>query len=66
MAFKLNEKEMLEYHEWHDKHKCKGEYVGAIGGRESFIFTPTGLGPCIQVRCNICKEEIDITDSSNW
>jgi hypothetical protein len=66
MSYNLNEKEMKEYNDWHNKHKCKGTYVGAIGGRESFIFTPTGLGSCIQVRCNVCKEEIDITDVSNW
>jgi len=67
MQFKIENMEKLN--EWKQNHKC--EYtentmrVGAIGGRLTYKFTPTGLG-CIQkVRCS-CGEEIDLTDLENW
>jgi len=32
----------------------------------SLVFTPTSIGCCVKVRCNCCKEEVDITDVSCW
>ncbi len=59
-------KEALE--EFRVKHKnCPKKYLGkdffsATGGQYSFIITPTDLGPCVNIRCNVCKQERDITN----
>lgn len=60
-----DEYERLEkWLEEHDK-TCTMQYVGAIGGRLSYEFTPTGLGVITIVRC-ACKAEINLTDFSEW
>ena len=65
MEFKLNETEVKEYTAFVDKHKsCKCS--ATTGGKISIIFTPTGLGDVIVVKCNKCGKEKDITDISNW
>jgi len=38
-----------------------GAYYGASGGGYSYIFTPTSLGVALEVRNNITKETIDLT-----
>lgn len=63
--FVLNQLEVEEYKNFilsHKNCKCKA----TIGGKISIIFTPTGLGNAITVRCNVCDEEKEITDVSNW
>ena len=32
----------------------------------SYIVTPTGIGNGLNIRCNQCEEEKDITDYENW
>ena len=39
--------------------------AGAIGGRLSYQFTPTGLGTAITVKC-ACGEEENLTDYDSW
>lgn len=54
---------------WHKTHDC--DYVndpckiGAIGGRISYQFTPTGLGNILVVKC-ACGDKLDLTNSDNW
>ena len=62
VAFGLSADQQRQHDEW--KHHCS-TYAGAIGGRLSYVFTPTGLGTCVTVKC-ICGEELDLTDSENW
>lgn len=65
MNFVLNQLEEEEYKNFilsHKKCKC----TATIGGKISIIFTPTGLGDAIIVRCNVCDKEKEITDVSNW
>lgn len=63
-------KEALE--EFRAKHKnCLPKHLGkkffsTTGGQYSYIITPTGLGPCVEVRCNACNETKDITNCDNW
>ena len=38
---------------------------GAIGGRLSYRFTPTGLGEIVVVTC-ACGEEVDLSFSEDW
>ena len=65
MEFRLNENEERDYKEFCNQHRfC--EFRSTIGGKISVIFTPTGLGPCISVKCNACGETKDITDVSCW
>lgn len=65
LAFYLNENERKEYDLFRQEHKHCG-CIGTIGGKISIIFTPTGLGDCITVKCNACGKEKEITDVSNW
>lgn len=41
-------------------------YEGAIGGRFTYSFTPTGLGCVIKIRDNITEEELDVSDYEMW
>jgi hypothetical protein len=66
LEFALTPIEEIKFKNWDKKHTaCRGQ-DGAIGGRLTFSFTPTGLGTIIKVRCSICKREIDLTDTNNW
>ena len=65
MIFTLTPNEVDEYNKFIDEHKnCKCS--ATIGGKISVIFTPTGLGDAKSVKCNVCGEEKEITDVSNW
>ena len=76
MRFELTEKEYQKYLEWADTHECKFRikkewmskslrYVGAIGGADTFCFTPTGLGTAVKVKC-ACGAEINLTNYDEW
>jgi hypothetical protein len=54
-----------EWKEFREKHK-ECELTATIGGKFSFIFTPTGLGPIVEVRCNKCGKQEDITNYDVW
>ena len=47
---------------------CNGEvpYAGAIGGRLTYSFTPTGLGTIVVVKCGLTDEELDLTEYDLW
>lgn len=65
MIFTLTPNEVDEYNKFIEEHKnCKCS--ATIGGKISVIFTPTGLGDAKSVKCNVCGEEKEITDVSNW
>ncbi len=56
--------------EWRCAHnkKCpfaRPEQQGAIGGRLTFCYTYTGLGPISTVEC-ACGEKKDLTDYDAW
>jgi len=77
MQFKLSVQEEENYMLWLKKHDELCPYsdareakrpvplVGAIGGARSFIFTPTGLGTFVQVKC-ACGATYTLTDYTNW
>lgn len=47
------------------KHKeCLS--TSTIGGKYSFTVTHTGLGPLVDIKCNICDEVECVTDSSRF
>jgi len=65
MEFYLSEEDEKKYAEWSKNHNCPITYTGAIGGKTTFQFTPTGLGSIIKVICG-CGEELDLTDYESW
>jgi hypothetical protein len=42
------------------------KYCGAIGGRFTYMMTPTSLGTVCKVRDNLDGDEIDVTDYDMW
>ena len=40
--------------------------TGAIGGRFTFEFTPTGIGMAIKIKDKITKQDLDLTDYESW
>lgn len=66
ITFRLNLIELARLKAFKDKHaeSCPG--ISTIGGKFTYIFTPTGIGTAIVVRCNACGEEEDITDINSW
>jgi len=66
MKFQLDNEQFKNYIEWDKKHQCKlKNNIGAIGGRLTFSFTPTGLGVIIKVKC-ACGEELDLSNYEEW
>ena len=68
MNFELTGEEETKYKKWIAKHdkKCPlKNHEGAIGGRLTFSFTPTGLGLITEVRCG-CGGKINLTDCEQW
>lgn len=50
---------------WAYNHDCAITYEGAIGGKITYTFTPTGLGLIEKGVC-ACGKEIDVTDYQDW
>lgn len=65
MKFELNDLEEEKAQEFKEKHKdCFVQ--STIGGQFSYIFTPTGIGYGVSIKCGICGESEDITDYGSW
>jgi len=74
MKFELSGKELETFKKWDKEHKktCEvihrattGEFMDAVGYRLEFIFSPTGLGDGITVKC-ACGEKCNCTDIDSW
>tara|TARA_Y100000310_G_C20262909_1_gene614460 strand:+ start:342 stop:620 length:279 start_codon:yes stop_codon:yes gene_type:complete len=67
--FELSEKEAETANAWMEKHREEHKVgpfgCGAIGGRWSYKFTPTGLGIIKVIQC-FCGEEECLTDFDDW
>jgi len=64
MKFIITEDEAKNIYDWNKSHKCKLPQT-AIGGNLKYIFTPTGLGTLIMVKC-LCGESYNVRGSDNW
>jgi hypothetical protein len=62
-TFEITDEQTKKVEQW---DQCKGKPSGAIGGRLSYIFTPTSLGVAVTVSCAICQQELDLTDYGRW
>ena len=57
----MNEKEENSICYFQQIHEdCK--YQSTIGGKFTWLHTPTGVGGIIVIRCNSCKQEENVTD----
>jgi hypothetical protein len=75
--FKLDAWELKKYQDWRATHYRAGvcKYFddgtqavspqGAIGGRETFSFTPTGIGTVIHATC-ACGADVNLTNYEVW
>ncbi len=68
--FSLTEKENEDLQKWLKKHDKKCRFAnpmmqGAIGGKLTYMFTPTSLGVITKVRCS-CGNEKCISDFTDW
>lgn len=61
VEFQLTEEQYKKAQKW---MKERTKYSGAVGGQFSFTFTPTSIGMIAKVTDG--KDELDITDISNW
>jgi len=72
IRFELSDSEMEMYQSWDEKHRTYCPLAngkdGAIGGRISFKFTPTGLGTATTVECGCGQGEykMDLTNYDEW
>ena len=64
--FELTDKEVKAAKLFEKEHSHKGINKGTIGGHICYIFTPNGVFRGLSIKCNICKEEKNITDYSVW
>lgn len=66
MIFELTDEQAEQIDEWRREHECPYRYhQGAIGGRITYEFTPTGLGIAAGAKC-ACGSEINVTNYEDW
>jgi hypothetical protein len=63
--FSLDEDQMIKANNWRGAHDCPITNEGAIGGKTTYCFTPTGIGTVTVVKC-ACGKEINLTDYESW
>lgn len=57
MKFEITKDMEKKIREW---DSCKAADV--TGAKFSYVFIPTSLGTVIQVHCDICNRELDLTE----
>lgn len=57
MKFEITEEMQKKIQNW---DSC--ESVDVAGAKFSYTFIPTGLGTIVQVKCDICKRTLDLTE----
>lgn len=66
--FTITGAELEAVEEFKTKHRasCASKRNLTAGEYWSYTFIPGGIGTVIIVKCNLCGEEEDVTDVSNW
>lgn len=64
----LSTEQLHELNKWklEQQKKYMPNQTGAIGGEYTYSFTPTTLGTVIKVHNDLTKDEIDLTDYSDF
>lgn len=71
ITFVIDADQQKKWGKWLNKHRKSCLYfkhperAGPIGGRLSYVFTPTTLGTAIKVKC-VCNQEIDLSNYEEW
>lgn len=72
-GFTLDPAELSKLHTWMAEQDAKlitegrdPKEVGAIGGRYTYCFTPTGIGCVVVVHDDLTDSQLDVTDYSTW
>jgi hypothetical protein len=63
-TFSLTETQETQFQEWRATRKKAPNT--AIGGRYSFVFTPTSLGNTVKVLDTVYGDELELTDYESW
>ena len=68
--FEITTEENKQISDWLKEHNKTCEFTnpenqGAIGGRLTYCFTPTGLGLVTKVKC-ACGGEKNVTNYDDW
>ncbi len=64
-TYSIPNEKLKELGDWRTDHNCTLESHGAIGGRITYSFTPTGLGLVTKAEC-ACGAELDLSDYDSW
>ena len=67
--FEISDKQEEKIKEFKEKHKeCSKTLPMATDGKYPFtyMFIPGGIGTIAKIKCNVCDEELNITDYDNW
>ena len=62
MKFELDASQVKRLKEWQDVIKKKHGKYGAY----KFTFTPTGIGTIVEVRSELTKAILDLSDVEKW
>lgn len=63
IKYNLNEVELARLEAFKKKHRCS---CSLTDEDLNYIISPTGIGVCVSVSCDICKEVENITDYDKW
>ena len=64
ILFRLTEEQTTKLLDW--MNALPVAETGAVGGRFTYMFTPTGIGLVVKVEDGITKQQIDLTDYNDW
>lgn len=63
--FSLTQDQLHQATRWIKRHKCTIKEEGAIGGKITYCFTPTGIGMAESIKC-ACGQEKNLADYESW
>jgi uncharacterized protein (UPF0218 family) len=66
ISFKIDARDAEAIDAWMEKQRKKKPGTSTIGGRWSYVFTPTGLGTMLKVVDNQTKKELVLDHSAEW
>lgn len=66
IEFKIDGAEFEALTKWLARRPKKKAYGGAIGGRYTYTFTPTGVGTVVKVTDALTNTTKDLTEYGDW
>jgi hypothetical protein len=66
ISFKVDARDEKAIDVWMEKQRKKKPRTATIGGRWSYVFTPTGLGVMLKVVDNQTGKELVLDHSAKW